>query len=415
MALDIATYRQFAHEYGDAYFLFDERCFVKNLGEFLEAFRAYYPRTALGYSYKTNYLPRLCQLVHAAGHYAEVVSTMEYELARLLGVPGEKIIFNGPLKQEPELTRAMLDGATINLDGPEELALVLQIAALHPQQQFSLGIRCNLDLGDNRISRFGFDAASRDLDAAVKQLRSQSNCTLAGLHCHLSTAGRTIESYRLRTQKLLALANRYFPEEPPRYLDIGGGFYGNVPADLRAQFDHELPTYKQYAAAIAPLLHERYGADGPELILEPGVAVVSDVLQFVTRVVGLKTIRGRQLALVVGSIHNVKPTGTDKQLSLQLCRDPAATRQLAGPVDLVGYTCMEHDCLYPEYPAAVGLGDFAVFQNMGAYTLVFKPPFIRPNPPILGYDSETQRATLLRRAETVADVFGTFVGLGAQR
>ncbi len=415
MPFDFSTYRQLAQEYGDAFFLLDERRFERNLLEFIACFREHYPRTSLGYSYKTNYLPRLCQIVHSANHYAEVVSSMEYDLAHRIGVPGERIIFNGPLKQEPELTRAMLEGALINLDGPEELELAAHIGALYPQRQFAVGLRCNLDLGEARISRFGFNASSGDLDAAVKRLRSVSNVELAGLHCHLSTPGRTVESYRQRTLQLLKLADRYFPETPPRFLDIGGGFYGKVPPELRAQFPHDLPNYRQYAAAIAPLLNEHYGTQGPELILEPGVAVVSDVLRFVTTVVGLKTIRARQLALVVGSIHNVKPTGTDKRLAMELLPNPLASRQLDGPVDLVGYTCMEHDCLYPEYPGAVGLGDIAVFHNMGAYTLVFKPPFIRPNPPIVGYDSQTEQFSLLRREETAADVFATYVGVGADR
>jgi diaminopimelate decarboxylase len=414
MPFDFATYRQLTKEYGDAFFLLDEHAFERNLGEFLNHFQAIYPRTSLGYSYKTNYLPRLAQIVQSKGHYAEVVSAMEYDLARWLGVPGERIIFNGPLKQEPELQRAMLEGAAINLDGLEELELAARIAAQHPARQFAFGLRCNLDLGERRISRFGFDADSRDLDTAVKLLRSQPNLELAGLHCHLSTTGRTVESYRLRTERLLQLADRYFPEAPPKYLDIGGGFYGKVPPDLRAQFSHELPAYAQYAEGIAPLLKQHYGAQGPELILEPGVAVVSDVLRFVTTVVGLKTIRGRQLALVVGSIHNVKPTGTEMKLALELLANPEAKRQLAGPVDLVGYTCMEHDCLYPEFSGAIRLGDIAVFHNMGAYTLVFKPPFIRPNPPIIGYDSTTDAYTLLRREETMADVFATYVGAGAE-
>lgn len=415
MPFDFAMYRLLGQEFGEAYFLLDERAFARNLREFLSQFQAIYPRTSLGYSYKTNYLPRLCQLVQSAGQYAEVVSAMEYDLARRIGVPGERIIFNGPLKQEPELTRAMLDGALSNLDGPEELAVVASIAARHPKRRFSVGLRCNLELNEGRISRFGFDASSRDLDEAVKYLRALPNVELAGLHCHLNTAGRTVESYRRRTARLLALADRYFPEAPPRFLDIGGGFYGKVPPELRAQFSHDLPDYRQYAAAIAPLLKAHYGEQGPELILEPGVAVVSDVLRFVTTVVGLKTIRGRQLALVVGSIHNVKPTGTDKQLALELHANPDASRQLDGPVDLVGYTCMEHDCLYPAYHGAVRLGDIAVFHNMGAYTLVFKPPFIRPNPPIVGYDSQSEQFALLRREETSADIFATYVGVGADR
>lgn len=415
MPFDFATYRQLASEYGDAFFLLDERAFETNLRDILAQFRALYPRTSLGYSYKTNYLPRLCQIVQSVGQYAEVVSAMEYELARRIGVAGERIIFNGPLKLAPELSRAMLEGAQINLDGPDELELAALIAASHPERQFKFGLRCNLDLGEARISRFGFDSGSRDLDAAVKRLRSIPNLELAGLHCHLNTPGRSVESYRLRTQRLLQLADRYFPEAPPKFLDVGGGFYGKVPPVLRAQFSHELPDYHQYAAAIAPQLQAHYGDDGPELIIEPGVAVVSDVLRFVTTVVGLKTIRGRNLAQVVGSIHNIKPTGTDIKLALELLANPEASRELAGPVDLVGYTCMEHDCLYQDYPDSVRLGDIAVFHNMGAYTLVFKPPFIRANPPIVGYNSANNSYSLLRREETAADVFATYTGVGADR
>jgi diaminopimelate decarboxylase len=56
----------------------------------------------------------------------------------------------------------------------------------------------------------------------------------------------------------------------------------------------------------------------------------------------------------------------------------------------------------------VDIGDYAVFDNMGAYTVVFKPPFIRPNPSIVTYDSETGSYCLSRRAETFDDVFASY-------
>ncbi|MBD3561316.1 decarboxylase, partial [Planktothrix sp. FACHB-1355] len=138
---------------------------------------------------------------------------------------------------------------------------------------------------------------------------------------------------------------------------------------------------------------------------------VSDVLKFAAKVVGLKTVRSRQIALVVGSIHNVKPTGTDKNLSMRVYRNDEnnGQRKLAAPVDIVGYTCMEHDCLYKDYPGEIGIGDYAVFENMGAYTVVFKPPFIRPNPPIISYDPLLNEDTLIRRRETSQDVFSTYI------
>jgi diaminopimelate decarboxylase len=107
----------------------------------------------------------------------------------------------------------------------------------------------------------------------------------------------------------------------------------------------------------------------------------------------------------------VKPTLTDKQLSLQVYPSPETSphRNISPPVDLVGYTCMEHDCLYHNYSADIGIGDYVVFDNIGAYTVVFKPPFIRPSPPIISYDSTLKKYELVRRRETTQDVFSTYV------
>jgi hypothetical protein len=77
------------------------------------------------------------------------------------------------------------------------------------------------------------------------------------------------------------------------------------------------------------------------------------------------------------------------------------------PVDVVGYTCMEHDCLYRGYHRAVRPGDFVVFENVGAYTVVMKPPFIRPAPAILVCD-EQGSFEVARRAESWDDLFGAF-------
>jgi diaminopimelate decarboxylase len=76
-------------------------------------------------------------------------------------------------------------------------------------------------------------------------------------------------------------------------------------------------------------------------------------------------------------------------------------------VDVVGYTCMEHDCLYRGYEGALRPGDFVVFDNVGAYTVVMQPPFIRPAPAILAWDGADSFA-VARRAERFDDLFGAF-------
>ena len=399
-------------EYGDSFFILDIRQFENNYKEFLQVFRSIYPNTNLGYSYKTNYIPKLCQRVDSMGGYAEVVSQMEYDLAIAIGVSPSRIIFNGPLKSPEALEKAILAGSIVNLDCLEEVDMVVALAQKMPDQNIGVGLRCNFDVGAGRISRFGFDVEGGELDYIFKLFGELKNCAVQGLHCHFSTSSRSVESYTLRTQKIIELSDYYFNDKQPKFIDVGGGFFGKMNDDLRQQFDFYIPSYQEYAEAIAPLLKNRFPDDsGPELIIEPGVAVVADVFKFVGKVVGLKIVRSRQIALVVGSIHNVKPTLTDKKLSLRVYRkeEKSEKKKLSAPVDLVGYTCMEHDCLYKDYSGEIGMGDYVVFDNIGAYTIVFKPPFIRPNPPIISYDSTLNEYALIRRRETSQDVFSTYV------
>ena len=413
MQLSWVDFDRLEQEYAESFFIVDICQFKQNYTEFIQAFRSIYANTNLGYSYKTNYLPKLCQTAAELGGYAEVVSQMEYDLAIAIGVPPDRIIFNGPLKDQADLEAAILAGAIVNLDSLEEAEIVAALAKRLPAQQIAVGLRCNFNLGDDRISRFGLDVEAGDLDRIFQKFGELPNCQVDGLHCHFTTAARSIASYALRTKKILEISDRYFPDRPPKFIDVGGGFFGKMTADLQEQFDCHIPNYQEYATAIATQLQSRFpdANSRPELIIEPGVAIIADVLIFACKVVGLKTVRSRQIALVVGSFQNVKPTMTDKNLAIKVYRNMENTQQrkLSGTIDIVGYTCMETDCLYKDYQGEVGIGDYIVFENMGAYTIVFKQPFIRPNPPIISYDSNLDEYSLVRRAETAKDIFATYV------
>ena len=53
--------------------------------------------------------------------------------------------------------------------------------------------------------------------------------------------------------------------------------------------------------------------------------------------------------------------------------------------------------------------DYVVFENVGAYTLVLKPPFIRPCPAVLAWDPESKAFEVIKRQEELSDVFTTYV------
>ncbi len=397
-------------EFGDAFFILDLQRFQDNYREFLSAFRSIYPHTNIAYSYKTNYIPRLCQLVNSMGGYAEVVSQLEYELARRIGVVPERIVFNGPVKLEAELEKALLAGSIVNLDSMYEVSLVQALSLKFPASDIQVGLRCNIDVGAESVSRFGFDVDGGGLDQAVEILSQSENCQIQGLHCHFSSP-RSVESYALRAENMLRLAAIHFQDRVPRFIDLGGGFFGKMGKELKSQFADPIPTYQDYAEAIAPQFAAAFpNGSGPELLLEPGVALVADVMKFVAKVLDVKTVRGRTVALSTGSVHNIKPTLHGKNLPLQVvCADEGSAQPgPQGPVDVVGYTCMEPDCLYKGYQGAINAGDYVVFDSVGAYTVVFKPPFIRPSPAIVAYNAGSEKYERVKRRELFEDLFQTY-------
>jgi diaminopimelate decarboxylase len=181
-----------------------------------------------------------------------------------------------------------------------------------------------------------------------------------------------------------------------------------MPDALRAQFKAPPPTYAEYAEAIATPMDQRYGQgpDAPELIVEPGMGLFSDVLEFVCQVAATKTIGEVRHAIVTGSIYNVKPTLNAFDLPVEVV--PAARAgALPGPWVVSGYTCMEIDVMHSGIEAHLNVGDDIVFANTGAYTVVLKPPFIDTAPAILAVDANGT-VSVARRAETLDDLMTTY-------
>ena len=90
----------------DSYYIYDEDKLVRNFNEFLNAFKKYYNNVEIAYSYKTNYLPKICSKIEKLGGIAEVVSEMELDLALRIA-KRKKIIFNGPYKNKDSIIKAI--------------------------------------------------------------------------------------------------------------------------------------------------------------------------------------------------------------------------------------------------------------------------------------------------------------------
>jgi diaminopimelate decarboxylase len=396
--------------YGQSFYILDSNQFAANYKELQNSFREIYPESHIAYSYKTNYIPKLCKIVNSSGGFAEVVSEMEYTLALKVGVKHKKIFFNGPYKNSSTLEELLINGGTVNLDSHHDLRITMEFVSRYPEKQFSVGLRCNFDINDGILSRFGFDVHGNEFKEAISYIRKTSNLKIKGMHCHFSS--RDIDSWRTRTQGMLELAGRYF-SKPPGFISFGGGMYGKMPDSLKSQFDTYIPSYRDYAEVVATPFRERYGGihspKKPMLIIEPGSALAADSMKFVAKVVDIKKIRNKNISTLTGSVYNINHTNS-KNLPITVYHDEknGNRQEEYEDIDFAGYTCKESDYLYRNFNGKLAVGDYIVFDNVGSYSIVLKPPFILPNFPVVDYDDTLQTVGTVKRGENFDDLFHTF-------
>lgn len=386
-------------EYGEAFYLLDSDQFRTNFLELKEAFSSIYPNFNIAYSYKTNYTPKFCKIVNELGGYAEVVSEMEMELALRCGVDHSRIIWNGPIKDRKTMSEFLLSGGTVNIDSISEAEFIKELAT-KADHKLNVGIRCNYDVADGVVSRFGFDVDGEDFKKVLEIVTTTPNLHFVNFQCHF--AKRQIEYWPARAKGMVELLDRV--GVVPERVDIGGGLFGKMADSLKAQFTSEIPGYKEYAAAAATVFAEYFEGKEkkPELIIEPGSAVVGDCMKFVGTVKTIKNVRGKYYTSVLGSQKNISMTGINPPMEVVHMSEG---KEYEG-VDLVGFTCIEGDVLYKNYTGELAVGDAIVISNCGSYSLVMKPPFILPNFPVL--DICGDEVEVIKRAETFDDIFHTF-------
>lgn len=392
--------------FGNAFYLLESKTFEQNYNDLINAFKTYYPKVNIAYSYKTNYTPKLVQIVDRLGGYAEVVSDMEMEIALRSGVNPKRIIWNGPVKNMKKVKELLLTGGTVNIDSIYEADQIRIIAESYLEHQLNVGVRCNYEVGDGVLSRFGFDVDGEDFDAVMSLISTTPNLHLVNLQAHF--AKRSPEYWTARADGMLKTYDKVVAKYglKPERLDIGGGMYGRMPDSLRSQLGIGTITYDDYAKRAAKAFAEHFEnvEDAPFLFIEPGSAVAGDCMRFVSRIETIKTVRGKVFATVIGSQKNISMNGINPPV--EIVAGGVENRITVENADIVGFTCIEGDVLQKNYSGSLAVGDYIVIGNCGSYSLVMKPPFILPNFPVIDICSD--EVEVIKRGECFDDLFHTF-------
>lgn len=392
--------RELASKQGTPLYLVDSGRVVRALNTLRDGLGREYARSELTYSVKSNYLTGLLTAVLAAGYRLEVVSRREWEHARRAGARPEQILFNGPVKSAADLSACRETGVAVNADSLEELEQAARLGT--SAEPFPVGLRIMVRLRSGAPSRFGLDLDEAETLAAVRGLMTAGSLRVTGLHLHHSSR-RDAQSYCERLDFLLDAARRL--DLRPEYLDLGGGLASQPPPELAARLPYVIDSPEEFCATLGAHARRVLGAEGPRLILEPGIGVLAPAMNYVTSIVAVK----KHAAICDGSMFDVNPlrSAVAPPCHLLPAAGGAPRESLAQPLPLTGGTCMEID--RPGEFAAGGpaprAGDLAVITNVGAYSACLAPDFIVPRAAIWDVD----RQEPWRAPEPV----GVFGGAGA--
>ncbi|MCK9381357.1 MAG: alanine racemase [Sulfuritalea sp.] len=397
-------------KHGSPLFVISERRLRDNARRLYRAFSTRYPRVRFAWSYKTNYLGAVCAVFHQEGAWAEVVSEFEYQKARALGVPGERIVFNGPCKSRAALEVAVAEGALVQIDHLDEL-YALEGVARAAGRQVPVALRLNFDTGYTEAwSRFGFNLESGQAVEAVRRITASPHLRLIGLHSHMGTFILDTRAYVAQINILCGFMEKIEQETGCliEFLDIGGGFASqNALQGIHLPPEQAAPAPEQYAEAICSALlaatqgRVRAGKPLPVLVLETGRAAVDSAEMLVSSVVANKRLPDGRCGVVLDAGVNLLFTAFWYHHAVM------PTRPLDGLAEdtvLYGPLCMNIDVLrHSVMLPPLDVGDSLVFSHVGAYNNTQWMQFITLRPAVVMI-GESGAVDVVREAETLQTV-----------
>jgi diaminopimelate decarboxylase len=370
------------------------------------------------YSYKTNPVPGVLARMHRMGVGAEVISPYELWLALELGVPGDRIIYNGPAKSNASLRVAIeSDVLLVNANSPGEVSAIARLAS-ELGRTANLGVR--VALPGMWAGQFGIRASSSQMLVSVRVAIDAPHVALRGLHFHRGVAIRDEQVMAAFVNDVLGFCDHVRAQTGwhPEILDLGGSLACPSVAPfptLQFRYNRALATdllppdpstclrigeASALAVGLVATHFSALGLEPPRVVLEPGRALTGNTQLLLTTVLDVKDDGEPWHAIVDAGINIAEPVTSEYHHLLSVSApgdEPTRSYRLAGPI------CTPADVLYNNWRLPeLAPGHVLAIMDTGAYCVAFSTSFSFPRPPIVL--NEAGEIVVLRDGETFDDL-----------
>jgi diaminopimelate decarboxylase len=360
----------------ELFYFFDLNAVENRIITFKNTWEEYFSNFKFHYSYKTNALPAITEIIYRQGGGAEIVSGTELSWAIEDGFEGQNIVFDGPVKTELELQQAVTAGVRIQIDSYAEVEHLLKMST-EALSKATFSFRLAVLYKDSEFSRFGFQL--EEVESLFKKVKN-TPIKFSGLHMHVGSNVNDPNVYLQALNHYKNVIKDFYNSNQLKWLDIGGGYPCHSKKDARP-----LHSIRDFAKGVYDFFIESdLNPHRIELITEPGRHFVEDFGFLYCQVAALKMRNEKNIAIL--------NTGTNFVRSVQNWLHPISIlprkKSSLGNYlyDIYGCNCFEKDVMKLNFQSThqLEVGDGVLFGSCGGYDIPSSNPWIRPLPPIYG-------------------------------
>lgn len=368
--------KAFADTKETPFVLIDNQVVRKHYDDLVQAF----PYASVYYAVKANPGNKIIELLRDLGSNFDIASIYELDKVLSLNVEPERCSYGNTIKKSKDIRYFYEKG--VRLFATDSEADLRNIAQEAPGAKIYVRVLTEgSHTADWPLSRkFGCQV---EMAIELLALAKELNLEPYGLSFHVGSQQRDIGAWDAAIGKMKTVFDRVQKEQDItlKMLNLGGGF----PANYLSR-THEIATY---AEEITRFLHEDFGDDLPEIILEPGRSLCANAGVLVSEVVLISrkshTSLHRWIYTDVGKFSGLietwgeaikYPIYTEKQGELE-------EAVIAGP------TCDSADIMYEDdkygMPMDLEIGDRLYWLSTGAYTTTYSAVEFNGFPPLTQY------------------------------
>ena len=347
------------------FYFYDLRLLERTVKEIRRTARD--PRFKVHYAIKANANPGILRTIQDAGFGVDCVSGWEIEAAIEAGFRGDRIVFAGVGKSDPEIRSALeADIECFNVESEPELRVISEIAAeMGKTARVAIRVNPNIDAHTHAYITTGlaenkFGINLEQLDSIIGLAKSLPAIDLKGLHFHIGSQITETEPFVMLCETINRLQDEY-EQKGVKFslINVGGG----LGIDYAHPERHPIPDFEAYFTTFHN--HLRLRPD-QELHFELGRSVVAQCGSLITRVLYIKEGTSKRFAIVdAGMSDLIRPALYSAHHKIENISNPNGELH---HYDVVGPICESSDRFgESETLPEVKRGDLLALRSAGAY------------------------------------------------